>query len=334
MRGAFAIVLLSLVGAVGCGDAAADIQATQHGKRLNLVAGEESNGRLSENLALATLDQNISEKAPAASGLYRDVAGVVLTDSKYGAQHLEQWILSQDGAAVRTRTCPVKDVGGVDFGDCGSWRGPQQVADLGLAGFAPVRSFSSYLFTDAAQHQELAQVVFNLTGDERQERICPVVGSAINWPSCSNWLAQAESVSELGAPQQTAFDDEVVVPYFDKQGNPQFTQQLITPLGDSVWARSCATSPGEITGISDNCAFSPPVRLSALGIHFEAVQGVGGYTYSDGGAQIYAQTVIAADGISASRRLCPVTSEGVSFESCLGWESVDLAELARHGSTL
>ena len=49
---------------------------------------------------------------------------------------------------------------------------------------------------------------------------------------------------------------------------------------------------------------------------------------------MYAQTVIAADGVTAARRLCPVTAEGVDFEQCLGWDSVDLTVLAAHGSTL
>jgi hypothetical protein len=336
MRGGFAIVLLSLIGAFGCSDGAADIQATQHGKRLNLVAGDDNNSDLINDVVPATVNRHLSETAPAPAALYRDVAGVVLTDPKSGAQQLEQWILSQDGAEVRSRLCPVKATGGVVFSECASWQSPQTTAELGLVDIATIRSFSTYLFADASQELELAQVVFNMAGDERLERTCPVIGNAISWAACSSWLALEESAAALGVPQQTAFDDEVVVPYLDKQGNAQFTQQLITPSGEGAWARTCSTAQGEIPGAGsvDGCAFSPQVRISALGIHFDAVQGVGGYIYSDNGAQMYAQTVIASDGVTAARRLCPVTPEGVDFEQCLGWDSVDLTVLAAHGSTL
>jgi hypothetical protein len=334
MRGAFAIVLLSLVGAVGCGDATADIQAGQHGKRLNLVSGEGASDGITRDLALATVHRDASENAASAAPLVRDVAGVVLTDSKSAAQRLQQWVLSQDGTEVKSRFCPVKLAGGVDFGDCLPWTAPQSLADLALADVGPVRSFSTYLFTDVSQKPVLAQVVFNLAGTERVERTCPVLGDVVNWTDCSSWLALEESAAALGVPQQRAFEDEVVVPYLDKQGNAQFTQQLITPSGDAAWARTCTMTDGQIPGIGGTCPFAAQVRLSALGIHFDAVQGVGGYEYTDGGARIYAQTVIAADGISASRRLCPVTAEGVDFEQCLGWESVELTDLAKHGSKL
>jgi hypothetical protein len=334
MRGAFAIVLLSLVGAVGCGDATADIQAGQHGKRLNLVSGEETGDGITRDLALVTVHREASESATSVAPLYRDVAGVVLIDPKSAAQRLQQWVLSQDGTEVRSRFCPVKPEGGVDFGDCLPWSGAQSLSDLALADVGPVRSFSTYLFTDETQKPVLAQVVFNMAGNERVERTCPVVGNIVDWTDCSSWLALEESAAALGVPQQGAFDDEVVVPYVDKQGNAQFTQQLITPSGDAAWARTCTMTDGQIPGIGGTCPFAPQVRLSALGIHFDVVQGVGGYEYIDGTSRIYAQTVIAADGVSASRRLCPVTPEGVDFEKCLGWESVELTELAKHGSTL
>ncbi|MEO7110072.1 MAG: hypothetical protein ABI183_06515 [Polyangiaceae bacterium] len=334
MRGAFAIVLLSLVGAVGCGDATADIQAGQHGKRLNLVSGEATSDGIGRDLALVAVHREASGNAAAVAPLYRDVAGVVLTDPKSGAQRLQQWVLSQDGTELKSRFCPVKTEGGVNFNDCLPWNRAQSLSDLALSDVGPVRSFSTYLFADESQKPVLAQVVFDMAGTERVERTCPIVGNIVDWADCSNWLALEESASALGVPQQGAFDDEVVVPYVDKQGNPQFTQQLITPSGDAAWARTCTMTDGQIPGIGGTCPFAPQVRLSALGIHFDAVQGVGGYQYTDGEARIYAQTAIAADGVSASRRLCPVTAEGVAFEQCLGWEPVDLTELAKHGSTL
>lgn len=334
MRGAFAIVLLSLVGAVGCGDATASIEAGQHGKRLNLVSGEDTTDGISKDLALETLHHEGSATAASVAPLYRDVAGVVLVDPKSGAQKLEQWILTQDGTELKSRFCSLKADGGVDFDLCQAWNRAQSLSDLALTDVGPIRSFSTYLFTDPSQNTVLAQVVFNMAGSERVERTCPVAGTVVDWAECSNWLALEESASALGVPQQDAFDDEVVVPYVDKQGNPQFTQQLITPNGDAAWARTCAMTDGQIPGALGTCAFSAQVRLSALGIHFAAVQGVGGYQYNDGDARIYAQTAIAADGISASRRLCPMTPEGVDFENCLGWRSVDLTELAKHGSVL
>ena len=131
MRGGFAIVLLSLLGAVGCSDGAADIQATQHGKRLNLVAGddEQHGDFIKRPCPVATVNRHLSQATAQrrAVALYRDVAGVVLTDPKSGAQHLEQWILSQDGTEVRSRLCPVKAIGGVVFSECGSWGSPQTV---------------------------------------------------------------------------------------------------------------------------------------------------------------------------------------------------------------
>jgi hypothetical protein len=333
MRGAFAICLLSLVGAAGCSDAAADIQATQHGKRLDLVAGEDTTSGAVENLTIDTLNRRVSQ-SPPSTALYRDTAGIVLVDPKTGAQRLEQWILSQDGAELRTRFCPLKATGGVIFGECLAWSQSQSLADLDLADVGPIRSFSTYLFTDSSQNQVLAQVVFNMAGDERLERTCPVTGNVVQSLQCSSWLSLEESASALGVPQQRAFEDEVVVPYDDKQGNPQFTQQLITTSGDSAWARSCPMSDGQIPGVAGGCAFSAQVRISALGIHFDAVQGVGGYEYTDDGARIYAQTVIAADGVSASRRLCPITAEGVDFGACLGWESVDLTAIGVRSSML
>src|SRR5580692_7877771 len=106
MQGAFAICLLSLVGAAGCSDAAADIQATQHGKRLDLVAGEDTTSGAVENLTIDTLNRRVSQ-SPPSTALYRDTAGIVLVDPKTDAQRLEQWILSQDGAELRTRFCPL-----------------------------------------------------------------------------------------------------------------------------------------------------------------------------------------------------------------------------------
>lgn len=334
MRGAFAIVLLSLVGAAGCSDAAADIQATQHGKRLDLVTGDEDTTSGDVDLKVETVNRHLSDDNTPSNALYRDVAGVVLADPKTGDQRLEQWILAQDGSEVRTRNCPVKTKGGVDFGDCLAWGRPQTLIDLDLASVGPIRSFSTYLFADASENLVLAEVAFDMAGDERLERTCPTVGDGVKWSACSSWLSLEESAAALGVPQQSAFEDEVVVPYADKQGNPQFTQQLITPAGDSAWARTCAMSDGQIPGVGGSCAFSPQVRLAALGIHFEAVQGIGGYEYIDNGARIYAQTAIAADGVSASRRLCPITPDGVDFEQCLGWESIDLTALAAGGSTL
>ena len=332
MRGAFAIVLLSLVGAAGCGDAAADIQATQHGKRLNLVAGEDPANVVLDNLAITTT-RDFSKPTSGSTTptpLYRDMAGVVLSDAGSGTQRLEQWILSHDGAELRVRSCPVKSPKGVLFNECDPWSAPEQVSDLGADGLTAIRSFSSYLFTDSSQNLQLAEVVYNLAGDERQERTCPILatGIGIDWSACTDWQAHEESASELGAPQQTAFEDEIVVPFVDSKGSARFTQQLITPAGDSVWARSCTTATNEIPGLTDDCAFSSPVPVSALGIHFDAVQGAGGYSYASGGGQVYAQTVIAADGVSASRRLCPMTSEGVAFANCLGWEPIDLTALA------
>jgi hypothetical protein len=334
MRGAFAVVLFSMVGAAGCGDAAADIPATQHGKRLTLVAGDDTpSAVVVDSLSLTAVDRTFANTSPEATPLYRDVAGVVLVDPTSGDQHLEQWLLTHDGTELRERTCPVKATGGVAFAECGPWGGPQEVTNLGLGGFHAIRSFSSYVFTDSSQNQQLAEVVYNMAGDQREERTCRISGPTASWTDCTTWLAHAESASDLGAPQQTAFEDEIVVPFSDDKGAPRFTQQLITPEGDSVWARSCPTADGEIPGLGASCAFSQPVPVSALGIHFDAVQGAGGYSYMDGGVSMYAQTVIAADGISAARRLCPVTSEGVAFGKCLGWAPVDLTDLSP-GSTL
>jgi hypothetical protein len=337
MRGAFAVVLLSLVGSAGCSDAAADIQATQHGKRLDLVTGADTTTGDVDLKSVTTNPRPLghaSAPSSTSNALYRDVAGVVLADPKNDEQRLEQWLLTQDGTAVFTRNCPVKAAGGVDFGACLPWGYSQTLADLDLTSVGPIRSFSTYLFSDASQGLMLAEVAFNMAGDERVERTCPTVGESVTWSACSTWLSLEESAAALGVPRQSAFEDEVVVPYADKQGNPQFTQQLITTAGDAAWARSCAMSEGQIPGVGGSCAFSPQVRLAALGIHFDAVQGVGGYAYLDNGARIYAQTAIATDGVSAARRLCPITPEGVDFGQCLGWESIDLTMLAVRGAAL
>jgi len=332
MRESLAIALFAVLGAAGCGDASADIQAAEHGKRLNLVAGDNADDAAgSSSPQSGSVETPLPPHAAAASASFRDVAGFVLTDAKTQAQQLTQWLLNEDGDQLLTRTCPVKAAGGVNFGDCRRWSRPVAIAEIGLS--APIRSFSSYLFAQTSQ-TTLVQVAFNMAGNERLERTCRVNGGEVAWASCSNWIALEESAAGLGVPQQTAFDDEVVVPYVDDDGIASFTQQLIASSGESVWSRTCSTAAGEVPGVGGACAFLPAVRISAIGIHFDAVQGVGGYTYTDGASSIYAQTVVAANGIDASRRLCPVTTHGVAFEKCLGWETVTLADLSQQGAAL
>jgi hypothetical protein len=332
MRGAFAVVLLSLVGAAGCSDGAVSIEATQHGKRLDLVAGDDTTSSPADKLNLAIFNRHLSS-APRTA-LYRDVAGVVLVDPQSGAQRLEQWVLSQDGTEVRARNCPVKTTNGVDFDGCGAWGEPASLTDLGLTEVGPIRSFSTYLFTDASGNPVLAQVAFDMAGSDRVERTCPIVGQDVTWASCSSWLALEEPASALGVPQQVAFEDEVVVPYADKYGAAQFTQQLIMPAGDAAWARTCTTTEGQIPAVGGGCAFSAQMPIASIGIHFDAISGIGGYAYTDNGARIYAQTAIAADGVSAARRLCTITDQGVDFGHCLGWESVDLTLFSPHALPL
>ena len=311
MRGSFALAVLSMLGVlglVGCGDASVDIAAEQHGKRLNLVNGESAE--------LAATEIEIQTKSapltPQTRG-YRDFAGVVLATPT--ASVLHEWVLSEDGSTLTTRTCPVEP-GGVNFFACAPWSDATPVSSVGLPN--PVRSFSTYLFPLADGSTELEETVLDMSGGARSERTCSVVDGKIDEATCSDWTSNEDAVA-FGIPQERAFDDEVVISYVDAEGQVQVSQELVSLTGSKAWQRTCAE------GDTSPCTFSSAFSLASLGVHFDSIEGIGGYTFTERGQVFYAQTVIAPGGASAERRLCPVSpSEGVQVDKCLAWQTVDL----------
>lgn len=313
MRGSFALAVLSMVGAVGCGDASADIAASQHGKRLNLVNGE-STGIAASDVEL----QPKADRTASSANAYRDFAGVVLATPT--ASVLHEWLLSADGTTLLTRACPVTEKRGADFLACTAWSAPEPVSSIGLDG--PVRSFSAYLYPQADGSVALEEAVFDMSGGARSQRACAITDGAIDESACGAWTSGMNAIA-LGIPQERAFDDEVVISYVDAKGDVQMSQELVSLTGSQTWQRTCAASD-----TSSPCSFSSAQSLAELGIHYQAIEGIGGYTYAEGDQIIYAQTVIAPDG-SAGRRLCPVSgAAGVELDKCRAWQSVELSAVA------
>ncbi|MGH7280359.1 MAG: hypothetical protein ACRELY_02460, partial [Polyangiaceae bacterium] len=257
-------------------------------------------------------------RAMTPAGAYRDFAGVVLVTPE--ASVLQEWLLSQDGATLTTRTCPVGETRGAKFAACTSWSAPEPVSSVGLAG--PVRSFSAYLFPQADGSIGLEESVFDMSCGTRSERGCAIVDGDIDESACGDWTSSEDAVS-LGVPQQRAFDDEVVVSYVDSNGDLQVSQDLVSLTGSKAWSRTCSaadTSP---------CSFSDAVSLSELGIHYPSIEGIGGYTYADGDQIVYAETIIAPGGAAGARRTCPVSgANGVELDKCGSWERVDFGAIA------
>lgn len=323
MRGSFGSVLVSVIGAallVGCGGAGTDIEASQHGKRLQLVSTTDET-----TLPTFTKPPTASaiHSAPQAREHYRDVAGVVLVDPTSGAQTLHQWLLLDSGDSFVSRTCPVSDMGGqkggVDFPRCSAWTEADSIDALGLAGVTALRSLSFFVLPTSYGSQSLVQVAFDDDGSMRFSRSCPIAGGEITWNACAPVVVE-ELATSFGIPQVSDFSDEVVVAFVDGKGQPAVSQEVLALNGASAWTRTCPTY--EASG----CAFAGNAEpIADLGIHYDAVEGIGGYTYVDGDETLYAQTVLAEGGTSASRRLCPVTSTGVDFGKCRTWQAVDLA---------
>ncbi len=305
--------------AVGCGDATTNIEATEHGKRLNTVANDAPSADLSGNAVVL---------APSALGnvQFRDIAGVVTSSD---SPKLHQWLLAENGLSFTERSCPVLPRG-VSFVGCTPWSRLTSIERLGL--LQPIRSLSTFLSYDADGEPALKEIVFDLPGQNRSERTCPITGDGeIDSSGCTGWAASEDGAQNIGVPEQTAFSDEVVVTFHDVDGTLLQTQQLVSVTGLGVWARTCpVTELG-----SPGCEFSKELRLSEIGIDYAAIQGLGGYTYEVQGQTLYAETVIAADGTSTSRRICPVTAEGIRFDECSAWTTADLrAALASATSPL
>lgn len=298
--------------AVGCGDATTNIEATEHGKRLNTVASDDPTVDLADNAIVL---------APSARTTFsfRDIAGVVTTGAALGdSSELHQWLLTEDGSSFLERSCPVLPKG-VSFAGCTPWSRLTSIRRLGLS--QPIRSLSTFLSYDAVGAPLLKEIVFDLPGQNRSARTCPITAAGeIDDSRCTDWASSEEGAQNIGVPAQTAFSDEVVVTFHDADGTLLQTQQLVSVTGVGVWARTCAVadlgSPG--------CQFSKELGLSEVGIDYAAIQGLGGYTYEVEGQTLYAETVIAADGTSTSRRVCPVTADGIRFDECSAWTAADL----------
>lgn len=315
MRGSFALAVLamtaSMIGAVGCGDASVDIAAEQHGKRLNLVSGEST-----ELAATSIQSEAKTAELKTQANAFRDFAGAVIVAPTGSVLH--EWLLSEDGATLITRTCPVNATG-VSFLDCSQWSAPAPVSSVGLTG--PVRSFSTYVFPQADGSPALEEAVFDMSGGARSERTCAIANGTIDESACGDWTSSVDAIA-MGIPQERAFDDEVVISYVDAKGQAQLSQELVSLTGSKAWQRTCAADS------TSTCSFSSAVSLAELGIHYESIEGIGGYTFTERDEVFYAQTVIAPGGHSGDRRICPVSpSEGVQVDKCGRWETLDLEAL-------
>ncbi|MEO8797377.1 MAG: hypothetical protein ABI551_05780, partial [Polyangiaceae bacterium] len=307
--------------AVGCGDATTNIEATEHGKRLNTVANDAPSVDLAGNAAIVL--------APSALGnvQFRDIAGVVTRVSRDDSFKLHQWLLTEDGLSFIERSCPVLPRG-VSFVGCTPWSRLTSVERLGLS--QPIRSLSTFLSYDADGEPLLKEIVFDLPGQNRSERACPItVAGEIASTGCTDWAASEDGAQNIGVPEQTAFSDEVVVTFHDADGTLLQTQQLVSVTGLGVWARTCPVAELGSTG----CTFSKELGLAEVGIDYAAIQGLGGYTYEVEGQVLYAETVIAADSTSTSRRICPVTADGIRFDECSAWTTADLRAALTSGTS-
>ncbi|HEX7663259.1 MAG TPA: hypothetical protein VF407_02045 [Polyangiaceae bacterium] len=297
--------------AVGCGDATTDIAPTEHVKKLDMVASESPDLDVANNGHVLL--------APGLANVrFRDVAGVVTDVEGSDQQTLHQWLLTEDGRSFVERSCPVV-ARGVTFGGCSPWSELTSIERFGLS--EPIRSLSTFVSYDASGAKVLKEIVFDLPGQNRSERSCPItVAGEIDVPSCTDWAASEEGAQNIGVPEQTAFSDEVVVTFHDEGGALLQTQQLVSLSGSGVWARTCPVADLGTPG----CDFSKELRLSDVGIDYDAIQGLGGYTLEIAGQTLYAETVIAADGQSTSRRVCPVTADGIRFDECSKWSTAEL----------
>jgi hypothetical protein len=251
---------------------------------------------------------------------FRDAASFTYVD-RAGMQWLWQDLLTMDGTTYFERSCPIDDNRGPVWARCEAWSPGYSVAHTATQEEA-FSGMGGFVFRTTNNVQILAQTAFNLGGDTRIGRTCPIGvygdGKRPDWNDCSPWDKLIVYSPAFEVPGQALLRDDLMYTYTDVGGNQVFAQIVLAVDGSISWQRNVATVP-ELLGTTGG-KWSPPQHITSLGLYGGTLlSGWSGYVYTSGGNTIFAQTVISSDGTRSARRECSISNGPPVPSSCSHW---------------